>query len=181
MRIYTIGHGDRSAGEFRHVLLDAGVRCLVDVRAHPGSRRHPQFSRSTLEHDLAASGIRYGWQGEALGGRRRPRPESPNIAWRNASFRAYADHMGSAEFGAAVDELIDAALQCPTALMCAERLPWQCHRQLIADFLVVRGIEVVHLLAPGSARVHILNPAARVDGDVIVYDRTVQMGLDLGD
>lgn len=179
--IYTIGHGNRSSSEFRDLLLAVGVRDLIDVRAHPGSRRHPQFSRSTLDADLSASGIHYIWAGEALGGRRRPRAGSRHVAWRNDSFRAYADHMESPQFVAAIDDLVRLADKETPAIMCAERLPWQCHRYLISDFLVARGLEVTHLIAPGSARPHTLNPIARVEGGVLVYDRTSQMGLGLGD
>lgn len=178
--IYTIGHGNRSASEFRELLLDAGVSHLVDVRAHPGSRRHPQFSQSALQADLSATGVRYSWAGTALGGRRRPRADSRHIAWRNASFRAYADHMESHEFTAAIDELVLSAAEETPALMCAERLPWQCHRHLISDYLVAQGLPVTHLIAPGSMRTHGLNAIARVEGSVLVYDRTGQLDLGLG-
>lgn len=178
--IYTIGHGNRSSSEFRNLLREADVRDLIDVRAHPGSRRHPQFSRSTLDVDLSTSGIHYIWAGEALGGRRRPRADSRHVAWRNDSFRAYADHMESPQFVAAIEELMQLAEKERPAIMCAERLPWQCHRYLISDFLVMRGLEVMHLIAPGSARPHVLNPIARVEGGTLVYDRTSQMDLGLG-
>ena len=179
--IYTIGHGNRSSSEFLDLLRQAGVRDLIDVRAHPGSRRHPQFSQSTLDADLSTSGVQYIWAGEALGGRRRPRAESRHHAWRNASFRAYADHMESSQFLASVEELVQLAEKETPAVMCAERLPWQCHRYLISDFLVMRGLEVMHLIGPGAARPHTLNPIARVDNSLLVYDRTSQMDLGLGE
>lgn len=178
--IHTIGHGNRSADEFRGLLQHAGVTRLADVRAHPGSRRHPQFSQAALVQDLATAGIRYTWDGEALGGRRRPRRESRHAALRNASFRAYADHMESVEFTAAVDALVASARSEHVAVMCAERLPWQCHRYLIADYLVAHGIHVLHLIAAGSVREHALNDAARVADGLLVYDQAGQPELDLG-
>lgn len=179
LRIYTIGHGNRSAAEFIELLQAAGVEDLDDVRAHPGSRRHPQFSQATLAHDLPAAGVAYRWEGAALGGRRRSRQGSRNVALRNASFRAYADHMQTAEFRAAIEGLMRRSSSLPTAIMCAERLPWHCHRYLIADYLVAHGAEVVHLIAPGAARRHVLNPVARVEDGAVVYDRTEQGELDL--
>ncbi|MGE5522331.1 MAG: DUF488 family protein [Rhodospirillaceae bacterium] len=179
--VYTIGHGNRAAAEFRELLQDAGVRHLIDVRAHPGSRRHPQFSKGVLEADLIAAGIAYSWAGDALGGRRKPRRGSRHIAWRNDSFRAYADHMETQQFVDAMDRLIGEAADEPTAVMCAERLPWQCHRYLIADYLVSRGMRVVHLIGPGSRREHTLNDIARIDDGVVVYDRTAQLGLGLAE
>lgn len=178
--IYTIGHGNRSSAELDEILRDAGVRHLVDVRAHPGSRRHPQFSRSALETHLPATDVRYTWWGEALGGRRKPRRDSRHVAWRNDSFRAYADHMESPEFVAAIDHLVRAAAAETLAFMCAERLPWQCHRYLISDFLVAHGHPVMHLMSPGGMRPHTLSDMARVEGGVLVYDRTAQLDLGLG-
>jgi uncharacterized protein (DUF488 family) len=169
--VYTVGHGSRSASEFRELLQHAGVGQLVDVRAHPGSRRHPHFSRPVLDADLEAAGIAYRWEGAALGGRRRSRSGSRHVAWRNESFRAYADHMESEAFSAAIDALIERAAGGSTAIMCAERLPWQCHRYLISDYLVMRGLRVIHLIARGSARPHGLNPMARVERGQLVYDR----------
>lgn len=180
MTIYTIGHGNRPEEELRELLRAAGVAHLVDVRAHPGSRRHPHFSRDVLAVSLPQAGIRYTWAGAALGGRRRPRADTRHVGWRNASFRAYADHMESRDFTAAVDDLVrHAAIETP-AVMCAERLPWQCHRYLIADALVARGVEVIHIIGRGSTRAHALNPMARREGDHLIYDRGVvpDLGLD---
>jgi len=178
--IYTIGHGNRPAEEFRDLLQGVGVTCLADVRAHPGSRRHPQFSVAALTHDLASIGIRYTWNGEALGGRRRSRHESRHVALRNASFRAYADHMESAEFTAAIDALVSSARSDHIAIMCAERLPWRCHRYLIADYLVAHGIDVRHLIAPGSVREHALKDVARVANGLLIYDKSDPLELDFG-
>lgn len=178
--ICTVGHGNRSSEELQALLVEAGVRELVDVRAHPGSRRHPQFSRETLAAALGAAGIAYTWSGGELGGRRRPKAGSRHTAWRNDSFRAYADHMESAEFAAAIERLLARAAETRVAIMCAERLPWQCHRYLISDFLVMRGAAVTHLIASGSARQHALNPMARIEAGVLVYDRgsPLELGLD---
>jgi uncharacterized protein (DUF488 family) len=177
--IFTIGHGNRSHDEFLGLLESAGIECLVDVRAFPGSRRHPQFGRGALEASLPAAGIEYVWEGEALGGRRRARPDSPHVALRNASFRAYADHMQSEAFRHAVERVIGRNVRGPVAVMCAERLPWQCHRYMIADYLVAAGHEVRHLMDQAQPRTHELRPEARVTPQGLVYDAQTQGELDV--
>jgi uncharacterized protein (DUF488 family) len=157
--IYTIGHGSRPHS--------ASVERLVDVRAFPGSRRHPHFGRAQLEDSLPAAGIEYVWQGDTLGGRRRPRSDSPHVALRNASFRAYADHMQTDAFQSGVQH------------MCAERLPWQCHRYMIADYLVAAGIEVLHLVDGSKPRAHALRMEARMTRDGLIYDVGQQGDLDV--
>jgi uncharacterized protein (DUF488 family) len=169
--VYTAGHGDRASDELIALLRGAGVERLADVRAHPGSRRHPQFSRQALEHELNRAGIVYVWEGEALGGRRRPRPQTRHPALRNRSFRAYADHMDTGDFVTAMARLMAEAARDTTAILCAERLPWQCHRYLIADYLVAHGVSVLHLIAAGAVRKHTLHPAARLEGGAVIYDR----------
>jgi uncharacterized protein (DUF488 family) len=166
--IFTVGHSTRPQEELIAVLKEAGVALLVDVRRFPGSRRHPQFGKEALRAGLAEAGIAYRHEPD-LGGRRDPRPNSPNTAWRVAAFRGYADHMAGPEFRAALERLT-APAPGPSAVMCAEAVPWKCHRQLIADALVARGVEVVHLLGVGQRQAHTLNPAAvlRPDG-VLVY------------
>jgi uncharacterized protein (DUF488 family) len=166
--IFTVGHSTRPQDELVAILKEAGVGLLVDVRRFPGSRRHPQFGKEALRAGLAAAGIAYRHEPD-LGGRREPRPDSPNTAWRVAGFRGYADHMASTEFRVALERVI-AQPGTPTVVMCAEALPWKCHRQLIADALMARGVEVVHLLGAGQRQAHVLNPAAvlRPDG-VLVY------------
>ena len=168
--IYTVGHGNRSADEFTSLLRDRHIECLVDVRAHPGSRRHPHFGRVELEQSLSEADIRYVWEGASLGGRRRPRADSRHMAMRHPSFRAYADHMETADFRDGIERLLQRASQTPTAIMCAERLPWQCHRYMISDFLVVRGIEVLHLIDSSKPRAHALRAEARIDDGGLVYD-----------
>ena len=165
--IATVGHSTRAQDELIAMLKEAGVALLVDVRRFPGSRRHPQFGQARLRTALADHGIGYRHEPD-LGGRREPRADSPNTAWRVAGFRGYADHMASGEFRAAIDRLV--AEPRPAAVMCAEALPWKCHRQLIADALVARGLEVVHLLAPGRHQPHVLHPAAILGpGGVLAY------------
>jgi uncharacterized protein (DUF488 family) len=145
LTIHTIGHSTRAIPDFIALLRREGVRHVADVRTFPGSRRHPQFGREALAAALAEAGIAYSHH-PALGGRRRPRPDSPNGAWRNEGFRGYADHMASEEFHEALDALVALASHEPVAIMCAEAVPWRCHRNLIADALVVRGVEVRHIL-----------------------------------
>lgn len=165
-RIYTIGHSTRSFDELAALLGEHGVTRLADVRRYPGSRRWPHFSRESLERTLPGHGIEY-VHFDALGGRRRPRRDSPNGAWQNEQFRGYADHMATPEFREAVDRLLDASR--PTAVMCAEAVPWRCHRNLLADELVRRGIAVIHILGPGKSQPHALHAMARIEGDRIVY------------
>src|SRR4051812_24529579 len=175
--IHTIGHGNRGFEELAGLLRDSGVTCLVDVRAFPGSRRHPQFGRGELERTLPTEGIRYVWEGKALGGRRRPRPDSPHVAMRNDSFRAYADHMESVDFAAGIERLLELARESRIAIMCAERLPWQCHRYMISDFLVARGLEVLHVIDAGPPKPHRLRTEARVTDRGLIYDRNAQPDL----
>ena len=177
--IYTIGHGNRSIDEFVGLLKDAAIECLVDVRAYPASRRHPQFAREQLDSSLADAGVRYLWEGKALGGRRKPSRDSPHVALRNGGFRAYADHMMTDEFREGLDRLIQLGRSERAAIMCAERLPWQCHRYLLADSLAAHGLRVFHLMSPGKRLEHALSPLARNDGGRLVYDAGEQLGLKL--
>jgi uncharacterized protein (DUF488 family) len=147
-RIYTIGHSTRSLDELVALLRHHGVTRLADVRRFPGSRRHPHFSKESLERTLPEHGIAYVHL-EDLGGRRRPLKNSPNLFWESEQFRGYADHMDTKEFRAAIDRLLDD--DRPTAVMCAEAVPWRCHRNLLSDDLVRRGIEVLHIVGPGQA------------------------------
>lgn len=134
---------------------------LVDVRRYPASRRHPQFGRETLAASLAGAGIGYVHEPD-LGGRRAARPDSQHTAWRVEAFRGYADHMETPEFAAALARLMRRAAETPTVILCAEAVPWRCHRRLISDALVARGAEVLHILSPGHAEPHELDPNARV-------------------
>ena len=177
MTLYTIGHGSRPIGEFIALLRQARVECLVDVRAFPASRRHPQFARAALQRLLAEAGIRYAWEGKDLGGRRQPAGDSPHIALKEPGFRAYADHMMSGEFRAALDRLVELGAVSRAAIMCAERLPQECHRSLISDSLRARGAEVLHLIDSGPPAPHVFNPLARIEGEALVYDGGRQLPL----
>lgn len=151
-------------------LLDAhGIAGIADVRRFPASRRHPHFAREALAVSLAEGGRRYDWM-PALGGRRPMRPASPHVGWREPGFRGYADHMETSEFRDGLAELLARAGERLTALLCAEAVPWRCHRQVLADALLVRGVDVVHVLDVASTRPHRLTAFARVDGERIVYD-----------
>jgi uncharacterized protein (DUF488 family) len=162
--IWTIGHSTRSLAEFLALLDEYGIEAVADVRRFPGSRRLPQYRQPAMSEALRAHGVAYRWF-QSLGGRRRPRADSPNTSWRNASFRAYADHIDTAEFAEALEQLLDLAVDVPTALMCAEAVWWRCHRRLIADVLHVRGVRVVHILAAGHSAAHPFTPPAHlVDG-----------------
>jgi uncharacterized protein (DUF488 family) len=164
----TIGHSTRSFDDFVSLLRAHGVAGVADVRTVPRSRRHPHFSGETLQASLAAEGIAYA-HFPGLGGLRKPRPDSTNTGWRHPSFRAYADHMRSEEFLSAIESLLAFAQKFFTAVMCAESKWWQCHRQLVADALVARGIEVRHIMSVTEAPPHQLTPFARVDGVAVHY------------
>ncbi len=162
--VYTVGHSTRAAGELVALLREHGVRLVLDVRRFPGSRRFPQFGADALAAALGAAGIAYRHEPD-LGGRRRPAADSPNTFWRSAQFRGYADHLAGAAARAALERVAADGAAGAVALLCAEAVPWRCHRQLIADTLVARGIEVRHILGPGRAAPHELNRAARLESD----------------
>jgi len=166
--IWTIGHSTRPIEEFLGLLSGARIETIADVRSFPGSRKYPQYGREALATTLAAHGSGYDWL-PALGGRRRVSPDSPNTAWRNASFRGYADYMSSTEFAQGLGQLIQLASQARTAIMCAEAVWWRCHRSMIADALSVRGIEVVHILDAKHHVVHPMTSPARVVRGVLSY------------
>ena len=204
-RIYTIGHSTRALEELVALLREHDIRRLADIRRYPGSRRYPHFSRDALEVSLPERGIEYVHIPE-LGGRRKAEADSPNTALRNEQFRAYADHMASDEFRIAVDGLLAGvrpsrpqppgvspggegdrpgrpigAGETPalrTAVMCAEAVPWRCHRNLLSDELLRRGCDVVHILGRGQAKRHEMSAIARIKGDHVVY-RAEQSALPL--
>lgn len=168
--VFTIGHSTRPIEELLALLAEPGVELLMDVRRYPGSRRHPQFSRDALAEALSAAGIHYMHE-PRLGGRRQPRPGSPHTAWRVEAFRAYADHMETPEFQDALENLMRLSRETTVAILCAEAVPWRCHRRLISDALVARGLDVRHILGPGRADRHEIDPNARVleGGRRLVY------------
>lgn len=164
-QISTIGHSTRTADEFVALLHQHAITGLADVRTVPQSRRHPHFGRERLDARLCEAGIEYR-HFPGLGGLRKPRPDSCNGAWRNASFRGYADHMQTPEFSAALGELLAFAHERRVAVMCAEAVWWQCHRMLLSDALVARGIDVRHIigaLRKSALEPHRLTPFARVE------------------
>ena len=165
--VFTIGHSTRTLEAFLALLDRERIRHLVDVRRFPGSRRHPHFESSALARALKAAGIEY-THAPSLGGRRKADPMSPNVGWRNASFRGYADHMATGEFRTALDDLIAAAREAPTTIMCAEAVPWRCHRTLIADALLARGLDVRHIL-DAATNPHTLTSFGRIRDGVVIY------------
>ena len=175
MRIWTIGHSTRTIDEFISLLQANQIRSLADVRTLPGSRRYPQFNKETLADSLSKVGIRYEHFPD-LGGRRRPRDDSHNLAWRNASFRGYADYMETEEFHKGTKRLLQLATDAgSTAMMCAEAVWWRCHRSLISDYLKAGGIEVMHILDANKTEPHPYTSAARIVNGKLNY--TVQNSL----
>jgi uncharacterized protein (DUF488 family) len=169
MRLYTIGHSTRTLDELVDALRSVGVRHLIDIRTVPRSRHVPQFNREALSRRLPRRSIRYTHLG-SLGGLRKPRADSRNTAWRNAGFRGFADYMETQEFAAALAEARALVKKAgPVAFMCAEALPWRCHRSLVADALIARGDVVLHIMGPGNARPHTLTPWARVHRKRVTY------------
>jgi uncharacterized protein (DUF488 family) len=188
MRIWTIGHSTRAIDEFISLLKENLIKLLVDVRAFPGSKRYPQFNKEALAESLNAHGIRYEHFPE-LGGRRKSKPDSRNTAWRNASFRGYADYMETDQFQKGIERLLDIAGQgaaawaaaeakhdggeavtpCAVAIMCAEAVWWRCHRSLIADYFKARGVEVLHVLGANKVEPHPYTSAARIVNGELSY------------
>ena len=169
MRIWTVGHSTRAIDEFISLIQANDIKLLADVRSLPGSRRYPQFNREMLACSLGKAGIHYEHFPE-LGGRRKPRSDSRNLAWRNASFRGYADYMETEEFRKGVERLLDLAAGAgPTAIMCAEAVWWRCHRSLISDYLKAADIEVMHILDANKVEPHPYTSAARIVNGKLSY------------
>ena len=164
LTIWTIGHSTRPLAEFLELLAANRIEVLTDVRRFPGSRKYPHFHPDSLATSLPVAGVEYALLPE-LGGRRRPRPDSPNTAWRNESFRGYADYMETEGFGDGIGRLLELAQRRRTAIMCAEATWWRCHRALIADVLKAKGVAVLHIIGRNKAEPHPFTSAARmVDG-----------------
>lgn len=182
--LFTIGHSNQPLEAFLGLLGTHGIRHLADIRRYPGSRRWPWFGKDSLPDSLRDAGIGYR-HFPALGGRRSPAPDSPNGAWRVAQFQAFADHMDTPEFRAALDEVLALRAEGPVAILCAEALPWRCHRNLVSDAALVRGVPVFHILSKGALKPHALPAFARVDASAdpprITYppaeEPQVRMGL----
>ena len=168
LTVFTVGHSTRTLPEFLQLLKARGVKRIADVRSIPRSRHTPQFNRDRLAKYLRGGGIAY-MHLKRLGGRRHTTKESMNLGWRNASFRGFADYMQTEEFIKGLEQLLKLARKRPSAIMCAEAVPWRCHRSLIGDALLVRGVHVEDLLSPTSSRPHELTPFAKVRGQKITY------------
>jgi uncharacterized protein (DUF488 family) len=166
--ISTVGHSTHPINDFIGILRAHGIRQLVDVRTMPRSRRVPQFNREALAASLQTAGILYRHM-PGLGGLRHPKRGSINTGWRNASFRGYADYMQTQEFHKNLEDLIEVAAEGPTAIMCAEAVPWRCHRSLIADALIARGIQAMEILSAKQSRPHALTAFAHVSGIEVTY------------
>lgn len=166
--IYTVGHSTRAIEEFLTLLGTHGIRQLADVRTVPRSRRHPQFEKEALAAALASEGIAYRHVA-ALGGLRKPRADSTNTGWQHPGFRGYADYMQTSGFRGGLDELLAFSAAAPTAVMCAESVWWRCHRRLVADALLVRGVPVRHILSAAEPKPHELSDFARTDGERVHY------------
>jgi uncharacterized protein (DUF488 family) len=166
--IFTVGHSTLPIERFIALLQAYGIERLTDIRTVPRSRHNPQFNAADLARSLGAADIEY-LAMPALGGLRHPRRDSPNTGWRNESFRGYADYMQTPVFQDAVEELIRSGLEKRVAIMCAEAVPWRCHRSLVADALNVRGVPVTEILSASSHRPHKLTPFAQVEGTSITY------------
>ena len=171
--IWTIGHSTHPIDEFIALLQAHGIRQLIDVRTVPRSRHNPQFNKENLPKSLHAAGIGYR-HFPALGGLRHARADSINTGWRNASFRGYADYMQTPQFTQALEKLIESAKESPTVIMCAEAVPWRCHRSLIGDALTARSIQVLDIMNACDARPHALTTFAKVDGVQVSYPGTVR-------
>jgi uncharacterized protein (DUF488 family) len=175
--LYSVGHSNRRIEELIAILTQAGIKTLVDVRAQPRSARHPQFNDDVLRAACERAGIAYHWAGRQLGGMRAPRAGSPHVAL-GEEVRGFADHMGTEAFKKAAAQLLGMAGRAPTAMLCAERDPQHCHRALIADYLLLQGARVLHLIEAGDMREHLLSAPARRESAELIYDRQVTETFD---
>ena len=166
--VWTVGHSTRSIDEFVGLLRLSSISCLVDVRSYPGSRRYPQFNKENLCKAVSAAGIDYLHLPE-LGGRRKAKPDSLNMAWRNESFRGYADYMETKAFREGIERLLKLARERRTAIMCAEAVWWRCHRSLISDYLKADGVKVIHILGVGKSEEHPFTSAAQIVNGKLSY------------
>jgi len=168
MTLWTLGHSTQSLEQLIDLLHSYEISLLVDVRTVPRSRHNPQFNRESLPDGLKPAGIAYRHE-ESLGGLRKPRKDSTNLGWQNAGFRGYADYMETDEFECRLDALIEMATESRVAVMCAEAVPWRCHRSLIADALTARGIDVIHILSGKRGQPHRMTPFACVTNGRVTY------------
>lgn len=176
LMIWTVGHSNRTIEDFVTLLRSHHVELLADVRRFPGSRRYPHFNQEALGLAVREQGIDYIHFAE-LGGRRNPKPDSPNLAWRNEAFRGYADYMETEEFQRGIERLLSEARKRPTAIMCAEALWWQCHRSMIADYLKAAGAQVLHILSPQKTEEHRLSEPAQISDGKLTYHQVQEAQL----
>jgi uncharacterized protein (DUF488 family) len=176
LTIWTVGHSTLPIEDFVDLLASQRIEVVADVRRFPASRRHPQYNREQLERSLVEAGVRYA-SFQDLGGRREPRADSTNSAWRNASFRGYADYMETAPFATALNRLVTMPRSARVAVMCAEALWWRCHRSLIADYLTAAGTQVLHIGAGGRVTQHALKAPARLVDGRLAYPGEPTLGL----
>lgn len=174
--IFTVGHSTRAIEEFIDLLQENGITQLIDVRTVPKSRHNPQFNREELPKSLAQANIGYAHLPE-LGGLRHPRADSVNSGWRNLSFRGYADYMQTQEFERGLEKLIGLSVNESVAIMCAEAVPWRCHRSLIADALLARGLTAIEIMSKGHAQPHKLTAFAHVEGGRVTYPGDYESAL----
>ena len=175
--VWTVGHSNHPLPEFLEILRAHRIERILDVRRFPASRKWPHFNAASLAASLPAAAIEYVGMPE-LGGRRKPRPDSPHVAWRVEAFRGYADFMDTPEFARSLERVESLAREKRSALMCAESLPWRCHRSLIADALIARGWEVLEILSEKDARPRELPSFARLEGPRVIYDQAEPSTLD---
>ncbi len=166
--IFTIGHSTRSIEEFINLLKKYDIDLLADIRQFPGSKYTPQFNRVNLEASLKKENIQY-VHSSKLGGRRKAKENSIHTGWRNSGFRGFADYMQTSEFAEGLSDLLDFSMHHTTAIMCAEAVPWRCHRSLVADALIIRNIKVINIISVSNSKEHLLTPFAKVDGLSITY------------
>lgn len=166
--VWTIGHSTRTLDELVALLREHQITRLVDIRSVPGSRHNPQYGQGALAESMPKHDIEYE-HAKGLGGLRHTTKDSPNTGWRNASFRGYADYMQTADFASAIDQLIAEAEQQRTVIMCAEAVPWRCHRSMVADALIVRGVHVVDIMGPGKTSDEKLTSFAHAEGTTVTY------------
>ena len=172
---WTIGHSTRSAAQFIQILKSHQIEALVDVRSFPGSRRYPHFNKTELARLLQENGVDYVHIPE-LGGRRKPNRDSKNTAWKNASFRAYADHMETGEFEKGIESLFALGEKKRRAIMCSEAVWWRCHRSLISDYLKANGVEVIHIIDEKTTQPHPYTSAARIVDGKLTYEGLLASG-----
>lgn len=177
-RIWTVGHSNHSIEKLVAILKAHEIERVIDVRRFPASRKWPHFGAASLAASLRAAGIDYAGMPE-LGGRRKPRSDSPHVAWRTDAFRGYADFMDTAEFASSLERATALARERPSALLCAEALPWRCHRSILADAFLARGWEVLEILNEKDARPRKLPGFARIEGERVIYNRVPRAALPL--